>query len=167
MSTLSQDVFPQVLAAVLLLVQDAAVAAVPAVGFAMIFNVPKGALKYCAMAGALGHALRLGLHKFGGLPLEWATLLAAAVVSMVGIQWAQTWRAHPKVFTVAAVIPMIPGVYAFTALLAVMEIDRTGFTPELHATMMQNGLRALFIVAALAVGLAVPGLLIYRRRPVV
>jgi uncharacterized membrane protein YjjB (DUF3815 family) len=151
----------------LLILEDALVAAIPAVGFAMIFNVPAGALKYCALAGALGHALRLGLHKFGGLPLEWSTLLAAAVVSMVGIQWAQTWRAHPKVFTVAAVIPMIPGVYAFTALLAVVEIDRTGYTPELFAKMMENGLRAFFIVTALAVGLALPGLLFYRRRPVV
>jgi uncharacterized membrane protein YjjB (DUF3815 family) len=151
----------------LLIIQDALVAAIPAVGFAMIFNVPKGALKYCAMAGALGHSLRLGLHQFGGVPLEWATLLAAAVVSMVGIHWAQTWRAHPKVFTVAAVIPMIPGMNAFKALLAVIEIDRTGYTPELLATMMQNGLRACFVVAALAVGLALPGLLIYRRRPVV
>jgi uncharacterized membrane protein YjjB (DUF3815 family) len=151
----------------LLILQDALVAAIPAVGFAMIFNVPAGALKYCALAGALGHALRLGLHKFGGLPLEWSTLLAAAVVSLVGIQWAQTWRAHPKVFTVAAVIPMIPGVYAFTALLAVVEIDRTGYTPELFAKMMENGLRAFFIVTALAVGLALPGLLFYRRRPVV
>ncbi len=151
----------------LLILQDALVAAIPAVGVAMIFNVPVGALKYCAMAGALGHALRLGLHQFGGMPLEWATLLAAGVVSMVGIQWAQTWRAHPKVFTVAAVIPMIPGVNAFTALLAVVEIDRTGYTPELFAKMAENGLRALFIVAALAVGLALPGLLIYRRRPVV
>ena len=153
--------------ALLLILQDAAVAAVPAVGFAMIFNVPKGALKYCALAGALGHALRLGLHQFGGLPLEWATLLAAAVVSLVGVHWAQKWRAHPKVFTVAAVIPMVPGVFAFTALLAVLEIDRTGYTPQLFATMMENGLHAISIVAALAVGLALPGLLIYRRRPVV
>lgn len=163
----TQDMLQAVADAAGLLLQDAVLAAIPAVGFAMIFNVPKGALKYCAMAGALGHALRLGLHKFGGVPLEWATLLAAGVVSMVGIHWAQTWRAHPKVFTVAAVIPMIPGIYAFTALLAVIEIDRTGYTPALLATVLQNGLRAFFIVSALAVGLALPGLLIYRRRPVV
>jgi uncharacterized membrane protein YjjB (DUF3815 family) len=155
-----------------LLLQDALVAAIPAVGFAMIFNVPKGALKYCAMAGALGHGLRFGLHKmsffgYGPMPLEWATLLAAFTVSWVGIYWAQKWRAHPKVFTVAAVIPMIPGVFSFTALLAVVEIDRSGYTPELFAKMMENGLRAFFIVSALAVGLALPGLLFYRRKPVV
>ncbi|MFA6962789.1 MAG: threonine/serine exporter family protein [Opitutaceae bacterium] len=156
----------------LLLLQDAFFAAVPAVGFAMIFNVPKEALKYCAIAGALGHVLRFVLYKtalfgLGPLPIEWATLIAAGVVSMVGIYWAQKWRAHPKVFTVAAVIPMIPGIYAFTALLALIEIERTGYTQELFATMIQNSLKAVFIVSALAVGLALPGLLIYRRKPVV
>lgn len=151
----------------LLLLQDFGLAAVPAVGFAMIFNVPKPALKYCAVAGAIGHGLRFLLYKIGPLPVEWATLIAAAVVSMIGVYWAQKWRAHPKVFTVAAMIPMIPGVYAFTALLALVEIERKGFTPELLRIAVDNGLRAFFIVSALAVGLALPGLLIYRRRPVV
>lgn len=150
-----------------LFAQDALIAAVPAVGFAMIFNVPRGALAYCALLGAFGHSTRMLMHRFAGLPLEWATLIAAAAISVIGIIWAQKWRAHPKVFTVAAVIPMIPGVYAFTALLAIIEIDRTGYTPELLATMIQNGLKAFFIVSALAVGLALPGLLFYRRKPVV
>ncbi len=150
-----------------LLLQDFGLAAIPAVGFAMIFNVPKSALKYCALAGAIGHSLRLSLYKIGPVPIEWATLIAAAVVSMIGVYWAQKWRAHPKVFTVAAMIPMIPGVYSFTALLALVEIERKGFTPELLRTAVDNGLRAFFIISALSVGLALPGLLIYRRRPVV
>lgn len=154
---------------VLFLLQDGLTAAVPAVGFAMIFNVPRGALGYCALAGAIGHASRLALHdpRYVGMPLEWATLLAAMLVSLIGIYWAQTWRAHPKVFTVAAVIPMIPGMYAFTALLALVEIERRGFAPDLWATAVDNSLKAFFIVSALAVGLALPGLLFFRRRPVV
>ena len=72
--------------------QDFGLAAVPAVGFAMIFNVPKEALKYCAVAGAIGHALRFSLYKIGPLPIEWATLIAACVVSMIGVYWAQKWR---------------------------------------------------------------------------
>jgi hypothetical protein len=32
---------------------------------------------------------------------------------------------------------------------------------------VNSGLRAFFIIAALAVGLAMPGLLFYRRKPVV
>jgi uncharacterized membrane protein YjjB (DUF3815 family) len=99
----------------------------------------------------------------GGLPVELATFVAAAVVSLLGVYIAQRMRAHPKVFTVAAMIPMIPGVPFFTALIAVVEIQRRGLTPELFSTAVSSG----FIVAALAVGLAVPGLLFYRRKPVV
>lgn len=153
--------------ATMMLLQDALIAAVPAVGFAMLFNVPRAALVYCALLGALGHALRFGLTKLGGLPLEWSTLIAAATLSTIGIVIARRWGAHPKVYTVAAVIPMIPGVHAFTALLALVEIDRAGYTPDLLATFINNGLKAFFIVSALAVGLALPGLLFYRRRPVV
>ena len=148
------------------LLQNMGLAAVPAVGFALVFNVPRNALIYCAAGGAIGRGLRF-LLVTAGLPIELATFVAAAVVSLLGVYIAQRLRAHPKVFTVAAMIPMIPGVPFFTALIAVAEIQRHGLTPELLSTVITSGLRATFIVAALAVGLAVPGLLFYRRKPVV
>jgi len=148
------------------LLQNMALAAVPAVGFGMLFNVPRGALLFCAAGGALGRGLRFLLIT-AGMPIEPATFIAAAAVSFLGVYIAQRLRAHPKVFTVAAMIPMIPGVPFFTALLAVVEIQRHGLTTELFATALTSGLKAAFIVAALAVGLALPGLLFYRRKPVV
>jgi uncharacterized membrane protein YjjB (DUF3815 family) len=102
-----------------------------------------------------------------GVPIELATFMAASTVSLISVYVAQKWRAHPKVFTVAAMIPMIPGVPFFTALIAIMEIQRKSMTPELLATAVNSGLRTAMIVAALAVGLALPGLLVYRKRPVV
>jgi len=147
------------------LLRDMALAAPPAVGFAIVFNVPLRMLGYCAAGGAIGHGLRFLLVS-AGMPIEWATLLAAAVVSLIGVQLAGRLRAHPKVFTVAAMIPMVPGVPFFTALLAVVEINRSGLSEPLLQTVISEGLRALFIIAALAVGLAIPGLLFYRRRPV-
>jgi uncharacterized membrane protein YjjB (DUF3815 family) len=146
--------------------QNMMLASVPAVGFGLVFNVPRGALAYCAAGGAIGRGGRY-LLVTAGLPVELATFVAAAIVSLLGVYIAQRMRAHPKVFTVAAMIPMIPGVPFFTALLAVAEIQRHGMTPELLSTAVTSGLRATFIVAALAVGLAVPGLLFYRRKPVV
>jgi uncharacterized membrane protein YjjB (DUF3815 family) len=148
------------------LLQNMLLAAVPAVGFALVFNVPTHALGYCAAGGAIGRGLRY-LLVTGTMPIELATFVAAAVVSLLGVYIAQRMRAHPKVFTVAAMIPMIPGVPFFTALTAVLEIQRNGLTQDLLSTAITSGLRAAFIVAALAVGLAVPGLLFYRRRPVV
>jgi uncharacterized membrane protein YjjB (DUF3815 family) len=148
------------------LVQSMLLAAVPAVGFGLVFNVPRRALVYCAAGGAIGRGLRFLLIT-ANLPIEPATFVAASVVSLLGVYIAQRMRAHPKVFTVAAMIPMIPGVPFFTALIAVVEIQRRGLTPELLNTVIASGLRATFIVAALAVGLALPGLLFYRRKPVV
>ncbi|MBK8477276.1 MAG: threonine/serine exporter family protein [Opitutaceae bacterium] len=149
------------------LVQQMALAAVPAVGFGMVFNVPVRVLGYCAAGGALGRGLRYLLIEGGGLPIEWSTLLAAAAVSLLGVTVAQRLRAHPKVFTVAAMIPMIPGVPLFTTLIAIAQIQQKGLSNELLSTAITQGLKAAFIVAALAVGLAVPGLLFYRRKPVV
>lgn len=41
------------------LINDMFFAAIPAVGFALVFNVPAPALKYCALGGAIGHGLAL------------------------------------------------------------------------------------------------------------
>jgi uncharacterized membrane protein YjjB (DUF3815 family) len=150
----------------LLLLQKMALAAVPAVGFALVFNVPRKALKYCAAFGACGYGLRFLLIE-AGIPIEGAAFIAAAAVSLTGVWVAQRLSAHPKVFTVAAMIPLVPGVPLFTALIALVQIHRKGYSTELMATMVSSGLRAAFIISAIAIGLAIPGLLFYRRRPVV
>ncbi|HAT07343.1 MAG TPA: hypothetical protein DCS77_16930, partial [Aeromonas salmonicida] len=54
-----------------LLAKDAFWSSIPAVGFAMLFNVPPRMLKYCAMGGALAHSLRTLLIHYG-MPIEWA-----------------------------------------------------------------------------------------------
>ncbi len=148
------------------LVRTAALSAIPAVGFGMAFNVPARILGWCALGGAVGRSLRT-LLVTAGLSMPWATLLSAAAVSWLGVWAAQRIRAHPKVFTVAAVIPMVPGIPIFTALMALSQIERRGLDDRLLSTAITSGLDACFIVGALAVGLAVPGLFVYRRKPVV
>jgi uncharacterized membrane protein YjjB (DUF3815 family) len=148
------------------LIEDALVAAVPAIGFGMLFNVPRPVLVNCGVLGGFAHALRLGLMH-AGVSIEVATLIAAATISSIGVWWAQKLRAHPKVFTVAAVIPMIPGVPLFTALITVQQIYEKGAKLDLLTLAINSGLRAVIVIAALAVGLAMPGLVYYRRKPVV
>ncbi|CAM4302240.1 threonine/serine exporter family protein [Vibrio agarivorans] len=148
------------------LLEDMLLASVPAVGFAMVFNVPQKALFYCGIGGAIGHGSRYLMMHFG-LPIEWATFFAAALVSMIGIHWSQRFLAHPKVFTVAAMIPMVPGVFAYKAMISLIELHSLGYSESLMATLTENFLTAIFIIAALAVGLAVPGLLFYRRKPII
>ncbi|MBE2203074.1 MAG: threonine/serine exporter family protein [Chthoniobacterales bacterium] len=146
---------------------NALVAAVPAVGFALLFNVPVQALPYVACGGAIARGLRTLFVQGAGMSIELSTLLAVSLFGMLGVWWARRLNAHPKVFTVAAIIPMIPGVPAYTSLMAILEISHQGFTPELWGIAVENGLKTFLLVGAMSVGLAAPGLLLYRGKPIV
>lgn len=81
----------------LALMQDMILSAIPAVGFAMVFNVPHRALPWCALLGALGHGSRM-LMMSAGFNIEWSTFMASLLVGSIGIQWSRWYLAHPKVF---------------------------------------------------------------------
>ncbi|WPC74471.1 threonine/serine exporter family protein [Vibrio porteresiae] len=148
------------------LANDMFFASIPAVGFALVFNVPVHALRFCAILGAVGHGSRFVMMHFG-VPIEWATFFAASIVSFIGVYWSKKFLAHPKVFTVAGIIPMVPGVFAYKAMIAMVQINHDGFSLHLMQVLTENFLKAMFIIAGLAIGLAVPGLLFYRRKPII
>ncbi|MCE9677849.1 threonine/serine exporter family protein [Shewanella sp. AS1] len=149
------------------LLNDAFFSSIPAVGFAMLFNVPRRFLVYCGVAGALGHSTRTLLLHFN-LPIEWATFVAAAIVGVLTIRFAKRHLAPPLMYAVAAIIPMIPGTYAYNTVIALVQLTAlTEISPELTAEVISNGLKTVFILGALSVGLALPSLLYYRTRPVI
>ncbi|MDP9769917.1 threonine/serine exporter [Kosakonia cowanii] len=146
------------------LAQDMLLAAIPAVGFAMVFNVPHRALRWCALLGAIGHGSRFAIMHWG-FNIEWSTFVASMLVGCIGIRWSRWYLAHPKVFTVAAVIPMFPGISAYTAMISAVKISHVGYSEALMILLLTNFLKACSIVGALSIGLSLPGLWIYRRRP--
>ena len=151
---------------ILALMQDMILSAIPALGFAMVFNVPHRALPWCALLGALGHGSRMVMMT-AGFNIEWSTFMASLLVGCIGIQWSRWYLAHPKVFTVAAIIPMIPGVHAYKAMIAIVQIHHYGFSDKLFEQMISSFINTSFILGALVLGLALPGLLFYRQKPVV
>ena len=151
-----------------LLLEHALWSAVAAVGFAILFNVPPRALPGCAAAAASGHALRRWMMALG-LPIEPASLLAATLVGFMGVLFSRKLRSPTAIFTVPAVIPMIPGTFAFRAMLGILEITNLGVfgsTPVLVEAGL-NGIKTMLILAALAGGIIAPRLLFKRQRPVV
>lgn len=148
------------------LLDDMFFAAIPAVGFGMVFNAPPKALKYCAILGALGHVCRTLLMQID-VPIVFATFFATCVIGFIGVHLSHRYLAHPKAFTVAAIIPMIPGVYAYKAMIAMVQLHHYGFSQERFGNMIDAFLNTTFILGAIVFGLALPGLLFYRERPVV
>lgn len=148
------------------LLDDMFFASIPAIGFGLVFNVPKRALKHCAILAALGHGARTFLVHFD-VPLVFATFIAASLIGFIGVRLSHRYLAHPKVFTVAAIIPMIPGIYAYKAMIAFLRIHNDGWSLELAAQFSQYSITTTFILGALVFGLALPGVLFYRHKPVV
>lgn len=151
-----------------LLLENAFWSAVAALGFALLFNVPVRTLPACALGGAAGYTLRAALVR-AGLSVEAGTLAAATLVGFLGAYFARRWYAPTTVFTVSSAIPLVPGVFAFQAMLGVLRVasadPATGQPVLLEASI--NAIRTALILAAIAIGITTPSLLFNRRRPVV
>jgi uncharacterized membrane protein YjjB (DUF3815 family) len=63
----------------------------------------------------------------------------------------------PEDFTVAAVIPMFPGISAYTAMISAVKISHFGYSEEMMIMLLSNFLKASSIVGALSIGLSIPG----------
>jgi uncharacterized membrane protein YjjB (DUF3815 family) len=151
-----------------LLLENAFWSAVAALGIAILFNVPIRTLPACAIGGAAGYTLRTALVQ-AGLTIEAATLAGATAVGFLGVYFARRWYAPTSIFTVSGAIPLVPGVFAFRAMLGILRVTTadpaTGMPVLLDAST--NAIRTALILAAIAIGITAPSLLFNRRRPVV
>jgi uncharacterized membrane protein YjjB (DUF3815 family) len=150
----------------LLLLENAFFSAIPAIGFAMVFNVPKKVLPLCALGGAIAYSFRTFLMHWG-MGIEWASLAAASLMGLIGVYWARRYLLPRLTFCVAAVIPMIPGTYAFKTAIGIFTLHSGGYSAEIMTQLMENGLTTLFILIALSFGLALPSIILFRLKPIV
>lgn len=133
-----------------------------ALGFAVLFNVPQRTLIIIWGLGALG-----GLTKFFLLNLDvsiaLASLAGATVIGVLSVYAAHNKQSPPLVFSTPAVIPMVPGAFAYRMMLGCMELAGTSVNSETYlktlAETTNNGLKAFFILIALSAGVAIPMLI--------
>ena len=146
---------------------DALFASVASVGFAMVFNVPKHTLVYCAVGGAITFIARSSLLHLG-IGIEISTFLASTFIGIVALYWSRKYLIPRPVYTVASIIPMIPGTYAFTAMISLVDMNTHGVTEQLIGLFVFNGLKAISILGAISFGLALPSLYFMRlNRPII
>ncbi len=151
-----------------LLAQDAFWSAVAAVGFAILFNVPRRTLAWCAVCGAVGHAGRTLLIQ-AGVEFELATLFGAAMIGWLGILAARQSHAPVTIFGISAAVTLVPGVFAYQTMLAILEMTTANpaTANEAVASAAINAVKTGLTLGAIAAGIAAPSLLFLRRKPVV
>ncbi len=152
-----------------LIITDAFWSALAAMGFALLFNVPRRALMYCMIAGALGHALRSLLMSQFGWSIELSTLMGATAIGFFAKFCAHRLKMPSMIFAISAVIPMVPGVYAYRTMIGILQITDIN-NPGAGEILLQSAVSAIkagLILAALAGGIVAPSLIFQRQKPVV
>lgn len=147
---------------------DAFWSGIAALGFAMLFNVPRRALVACALCAAAGHALRALLMQFG-IQIEAATLVGSTLVGFLSVVCARQTHVPAPIFAISGAIPMVPGSFAYRAMIGFIQVttsDAAAATPLL-ADAGINFVKTGLILGAIAAGIAAPTLLFRRRKPVV
>jgi len=129
-----------------------------ALGFAILFNVPPRTLFAIWYLGALG-----GIAKFLMLDLNLniilSSLIGASLIGVLSVPLAHKIHSPPLIFSIPAVIPMVPGVLAYRMMLGLMKISTHAGDAGMDGVLVdtiQNGMKTIFILLSLAVGVAVP-----------
>ena len=142
-----------------LILIDAALAAIAAIGFAVISNPSRKAIAVSALLAAIGHGLRFALIHSGKLDISLATFVAASCIGLLSILFARMIHCPAEVFSFPSLLPMIPGLFAYRTILGLIKFMRTTDAVKAQGFMMDffhNGLTTTFILFALVVGVSLP-----------
>ena len=100
------------------------------------------------------------LHSIMPEQVIFASLAGASAVGVLGIYFAHRVHTPPIVFTIPAVINMIPGIYGYEFIIGLIQIVSHGKENQFNFTYVMEifsyGLKAGFIMLALAFGIIVP-----------
>ena len=137
------------------LLGDGLLAAVAAIGFAVISNPPRKAIFISALLAAVGHALRFYLIRYTPLDIGMFSMLFAKLIHCPAV-----------IFSFPSLLPMVPGMYAYKTVLALMQFIGGGDVTrqnELMVEFFRNGLTTLFIMFALVIGVALPVFIFHKQ----
>lgn len=149
------------------LIRDMLLAFVVAVGFALLFTTPRRVLWVAGLLGGMGHGLRFLLLQYdlGIIP---ATLAGAVFIGLTGIFMSHRVHTPPVVFTMPACITMIPGLFAYRAMLGcirITDLEMVRKDAEILPFTAHYFVLTASLLFTLAIGICI-GALLFRKRSV-
>jgi uncharacterized membrane protein YjjP (DUF1212 family) len=143
--------------------QDALFSALAALGYAFLFNVPARIAWACVLCGVASHTTRtLCLHL--GIDIIAGTLIGALIAGFLAQGFARYFGAPAAAFAFPGVVAMVPGAYAFRAVLGGLQIAHGSAAAPLPAETLGLTITVALMVAAIAIGIAAPALLVVSSR---
>lgn len=143
------------------ILQDGFFAAIAAIGFSSISNPPRQAYAYCAAIAAAGHATRYVLthNIYGEMNIIGASLIASFIIGTIAVMAAPRAKCPAETFSFPALLPMIPGMYAYRtveALLLCLSNQEEDIFNHYYYLFSYNGLTCVAIILCLVTGATVP-----------
>ena len=141
--------------------EDGFFAALAAIGFSSISNTPRRAYLTCGIIAAIGHAIRYVLTNpnLCGLHIILAGTIASFAVGMLAVGFASCIKCPAEVCFFPALLPMIPGMYAYRtieALLSCLYHTKEEVFVHYFFFFVYNGLTFIFFILGMVVGATIP-----------
>lgn len=134
-------------------------AAIAAMGFSMIFNIQRRLLWVVACGGMIAVCIRNFVNFELGMGPVIGSFMGSMTVSLIAVKAVHWFHVPNHVLTIPSVIPMIPGVLMYRAMLAL--IGMHGVVGEVTIAV-HNGINSALIIFCIAIGVAIPN--IFARR---
>ena len=149
----------------LLILEKGFFAAIAALGFAAVGNPSKAAFRYVPIVAFFGNAVRFTLMHYAELNIAIATFFAAVLAGFIAVGFAYHARYPIEVFAFPALLPMIPGQFAYRSILGMirfMESTQEVAQEQYVPMIISNLITALRTMFALGGGVAIPLFMCYK-----
>lgn len=131
-------------------------AAIAAMGFSMIFNIPKRLLWVVAIGGIITVCTRNFVNYNLGLGAVIGSFTGSLVVSLICVKAVHWFHVPNHVLTIPSVIPMIPGVLMYRSMLGLVNMH--GVVGEV-TSVAYNATTSALIILCISLGVAIPNIM--------
>jgi uncharacterized membrane protein YjjB (DUF3815 family) len=139
---------------------DGMLAAVAGTGFGAISFPPKRVFPYIAILAATGHAIRFSLMNYLGVDIAVASFCASLSIGILSLWFGKLTYCPMTVLYIPALLPMIPGMYAYKTIFALVmfmqNLKESNLAEEYMQTFLSNAIVTFSTVFLLAVGATIP-----------
>ncbi len=142
-----------------LTLKDGIFAAIAAIGFSSISNPPRIVYPVCALVAAFGHMTRYLLITGYDMHLTYSSMAAALVIGFMSLPAAKMIKTPAECISYPALLPMVPGMYAYRTIQALTHCLVAGGEPEfMHYLYLlkYNWMVCMSTIIAMVVGVTLP-----------
>jgi uncharacterized membrane protein YjjB (DUF3815 family) len=112
--------------------------------FGILFNAPRACLIKCGFVGMVGWMVYILLVELK-FDLIFSTFIAAFSIAIISTFFAKKYKTPIIIFSVAGIIPLVPGGLAYDAMRNIVTND--------YNVAIQLGVKVFLISGAIAIGL--------------